>query len=441
MWIAFWMAGRVDAQQSSAVALDQLIAHAPESPSVAAWTFDPSDFQQDLRQLPIGVFDSGIGGLTVLEAILALDAYKNDTLQPGADGRKDFEGESFVYLGDQANMPYGNYPAADQVDYLRELILKDAIFLLGRRYWPATNSTEPVFDKRPVKAIAIGCNTATAYGLTDVSSALKTWNLPVFAIGVVQAGARGVVQLPDAATGHESSIAVLATVGTCRSEAYPRAIQQLLGQAGRRHPTILQQGFVDLAAAIEGDPQVLARNSVQQIVHRDIREMVESHKQSGRGQPISTVILGCTHFPLVKEQIISTLRDLRELKQDGQHPYQSLIAETIHVVDPAEWTARELFRSLALARLRAKSTDQPSESEASIEFFISAPNPRCPSVQLGPDAGLDPSYKVARQPGQLTVEDTIVVPLQLDQIPDGSLNLIRHQLPHVWSGMKRQNGQ
>jgi hypothetical protein len=41
----------------------------------------------------------------------------------------------------------------------------------------------------------------------------------------------------------------------------------------------------------------------------------------------------------------------------------------------------------------------------------------------------------------LTVEDTIVVPLQLDQIPDGSLNLIRHQLPHVWSGMKRQNGQ
>src|SRR3954468_5284684 len=65
----------------------------------------------DRSRLPIGVFDSGIGGLTVLEAILKIDAFNNKTLQPGPDGVPDLEGEEFVYLGDQANMPYGNYPA------------------------------------------------------------------------------------------------------------------------------------------------------------------------------------------------------------------------------------------------------------------------------------------------------------------------------------------
>ena len=70
----------------------------------------------------------------------------------------DFRDERFIYFGDQANMPYGNYSAAGRTDYLRELILKDAAFLLGRRAWAA----EPRFDKPPVKAIVIACNAATA---------------------------------------------------------------------------------------------------------------------------------------------------------------------------------------------------------------------------------------------------------------------------------------
>lgn len=426
---------RTDAHEPPVEVVKELIVLAPQTPAINAWTFDPTNFQKDLRQMPIGVFDSGIGGLTVLEAILALDVYNNDTLEPIPDGRKDFEGESFVYLGDQANMPYGNYPAAGREEYLRELILKDAIFLLGERYWPDALSNQPVFTKPPVKAIAIGCNTATAYGLSDINAALKTWNLPVFAIGVVQAGARGVVQLPSSDTGSEFSIAVLATVGTCRSEAYPRAIQTALGQAGRRQPKILQQGFVELAAAIEGDQQVLKRNSVGQIVSRDIAEMMENHRESGSVQPIRTVILGCTHFPLVKQEILSAFRELRELQKDGKYPYRALISDEIQVVDPAEWTARELFRELALARLRANRPDRSADVKASISFFISVPNPNCSSVQLGPDGGLDASYKTSRQPGRLTIEDTIVVPLQVSQIPEGSLNLIRHQLPHVWAGL------
>jgi hypothetical protein len=86
-----------------------------------AWSDDEAT-----RHLPIGVFDSGIGGLTVLEALLTLDAFHNDTLQPGADGVADFAQERFIYFGDQANMPYGNYSAVQRTDYLRELIVKDA---------------------------------------------------------------------------------------------------------------------------------------------------------------------------------------------------------------------------------------------------------------------------------------------------------------------------
>jgi len=68
--------------------------------------------------LPIGVFDSGTGGLTVLEALLTLDAFNNETGKPGSDGKLDFSKEYFQYLADQANMPYGNYAAANKTDLL-----------------------------------------------------------------------------------------------------------------------------------------------------------------------------------------------------------------------------------------------------------------------------------------------------------------------------------
>ena len=131
-----------------------LVEHAKAHPDgKAAFSFDATAWSdaEATRHLPIGVFDSGIGGLTVLEALLTLDAFHNDTLQPGADGVADFAQERFIYFGDQANMPYGNYSAVQRTDYLRELIVKDAIFLLGRRFWPAAGK-DPQFSKPPVKA-------------------------------------------------------------------------------------------------------------------------------------------------------------------------------------------------------------------------------------------------------------------------------------------------
>ncbi|HRK17133.1 MAG TPA: aspartate/glutamate racemase family protein, partial [Prosthecobacter sp.] len=189
--------------------VERIIAHAAAHPAGdAPVSFERAVFDKDTRHLPIGVFDSGIGGLTVLEALLTLDAFHNDSLQPGADGVPDFARERFIYFGDQANMPYGNYSAAGRTDYLRELILKDAVFLLGSR-WHDGKAARP--GKPPVKAIVIACNTATAYGLEDIRAAVKAWGLPVIVIGVVEAGARGVLETG----GKTGAVGVLATVGTC----------------------------------------------------------------------------------------------------------------------------------------------------------------------------------------------------------------------------------
>ena len=86
-------------------------------------------------------------------------------------------------------MPCGSYPSEDNVDFLRELILKDAVFLFGVRCWLSPSDTQARRDKSPVKAVVIACNTATAYGLEDIRDALHSWNVPVYLVGVVEAGA------------------------------------------------------------------------------------------------------------------------------------------------------------------------------------------------------------------------------------------------------------
>jgi glutamate racemase len=416
--------------------VEAIVSHATSSPAGdAAFTFVPADLRGDTRSLPIGVFDSGIGGLTVLEAILAADAFDNRSLKPGPDGRPDFEHERFVYLGDQANMPYGNYPREGNEAYLRELILKDVIFLLGRRRWPDATAARAVLDKPPVKALVIACNTATAYGLEDVRAALAYWDVPVFVVGVVEAGARGVLEAERSA-GPEEATAVLATVGTCDSMAYPRAIATAFGRAGRRSPTVVQRGFSDLAAAIEGDPDATARTSIEQAIATDLRALVEEHHRSHAALPIGRLVLGCTHFPLVREQILAELERLRGTEREGERPFQQLIAPRITVIDPAGLAARELFRTLALERMRAPARenggrDVPDGSSIgrSDLFFLSVPAEQFPD---GPGRVMT---KFHRPPGRLDVEDTRVVPLEPDLLPATVQDMIRTRLPHVWRSL------
>jgi glutamate racemase len=398
-----------------------LVGHAAAHPDGrAAYAFEHGAFQKDLAALPVGVFDSGIGGLTVLEALLSLDVFHNDTLQPGGDGRPDFADERFQYFGDQANMPYGNYPAAGRTDYLRELIVKDAVFLLGRRWFdPATKTFR--HDKPPVKALVIACNTATAYGIEDIRAALKAWDLPVFVVGVVEAGARGVQ-----AAHREGAVGVLATVGTCASGAYPKVIHQMLGLAGRALPVVTQQGSANLAGVIEGDPSF--QETVAERCRLDVRALVEAHRKSGVTAPLSTLVLGCTHFPLVQPDIDAAFQALR--REPGLAEF---IAPRMEYVNPAEWTARELFRELARAGLRSAEGSRLKDC-----FYLSIANPLRSDLPLTLDGGLDKEFKYSRLPGELGREDTVNVPMSLERIPETTRKLIESRLPQVWGRLKSE---
>jgi len=386
----------------------------------AAFTFDARAWTDPaaVRRLPIGVFDSGIGGLTVLEAILSLDAFNNQTLELGPDGVLDFAMERFVYFGDQANMPYGNYGAAGRTDYLRELILKDTIFLLGRRAWPARGDA-PHFAKPPVKAVVIACNTATAYGLEDIRTAVAAWGIPVIVVGVVEAGARGVLE-----TNPAGGIGVMATVGTCASGVYPRTIGATLGRAGFGPPPIAQQGSATLAGAIEGDAAFTEPVAVY--ARREVRALAEAYRELRPGRPLETVVLGCTHYPLAKAEIEQAFAELA-----ADPSWRAVVSPRLAFVDPATLTARELFRELARARLRLGAGENPVIARD--QFYLSVPRPGFPGVRLAPDGGLDRDYKYGRLPDQLDREDTKNVPLTPAVLPPASASLLRERLTAVWS--------
>jgi len=432
-----------DATQSKAESpevrmVDKMLVHAIEQPAgEAPYSFDKSAYQGDLTKLPIGVFDSGIGGLTVLEAILSSDAFNNDNLRPEADGRPDFENERFVYFGDQANMPYGNYAAKGKEDYLRELILKDTVFLLGKRSFDSPTATAPRFDKPPVKAIVIACNTATAYGLEDVRQAIEKWGIPVFVVGVVESGARGVNELISPKD-DPTTIAIMATVGTCASKAYPKAIDRITGLAGKRIPTVIQQGSVSLAGAIEGDPAFIKSpeesnaTSVADFIRQDVTSLVEDYRKSGAKEPIKMVVLGCTHFPLVEDEILQAFKQLRDSdpNNEGNHPYQHLIAEHLQVIDPAALVAKELFRRLATDRLRITGTQSSILKDDA--FFMSVPSPNVLATLRTTGGDLTTEYKYGRDTGRLDLEDTRNVPMRVEMLPESSRKLIQNRLPQVW---------
>ncbi len=477
-----WLATSVSllAQTAPEPALLPLTQHVLTHPAGGApWSIDFRALEKDRSELPIGVFDSGIGGLTVMEALLTLDTFNNRTLQPGADGVPDFAGERFIYFGDQANMPYGNYPAQGKESYLRELILKDAVFLLGRHFHRENQAVE---TKPAVKAIVIACNTATAYGIEDIRRALETWKLEVPVIGVVEAGARAVSErLP--ADGRAGAIAVLATVGTCKANAYPRAIGQATGLAGKPLPKILQQGSVGLAGAVEGNPSfVSARpasreatylgpavanpqlpidvslvpayhfepggvagdpakvetwqlNSAANYARYDVTTLVAQYRQSGGGPAISTVVLGCTHFPIIQTEIADAFAQLREFRNaDGGQPYRELIADRLDFVSPSEFTAKELFRELARSRLRV--SPERKESPSITAAYFSVPNPNCPGVKLGADGSFDPAYKYGRTPGHVELEDFFCVPMADAALPLESLAGLARALPVTWGQLR-----
>ena len=215
--------------------------------------------------LPVGVFDSGVGGLTVFREI-----------------SRRLPDEPLVYLGDSARVPYGTKSAQTVERYAREA----AQYLL----------------RRGIKMLVVACNTATAAALPALKREL---DIPV--IGVVDPGARAAV----AAT--RGKVGIIATEGTVRSGAYAAAIRQLAPNV-----EVFQQScplFVPLAEEGWANTRVA-------------REVAETYLSPLLDSGIDTLVLGCTHYPILRNTI------------------ESVVGESVTIVDSAETTAEAVREEL-----------------------------------------------------------------------------------------------
>jgi glutamate racemase len=191
---------------------------------------------------PIGMFDSGFGGLTVARALIDL-----------------MPAEDVVYIGDTGRYPYGSKPLDEVRGYARELA------------WSLVKDYN-------VKAVVVACNTATAAGLDDLRA-----ELPVPVLDVVEPGARAVVQ-----TTQTGRVGVIGTVGTVSSGAYVRAI------ADTGVPVVLT------SAACPGFVEFVERG---QTTGDEVTVLAERLLAPIRDADVDALLLGCTHYPFLARTI------------------------------------------------------------------------------------------------------------------------------------------
>lgn len=443
---------------------------------------DFSEYPDEMRNLPIGIFDSGTGGLTVLEKLLQLDHFDNITGATGRDSILDFAGEHFIYLADQANMPYGNYAAEGNTAYLQELVVKDAIFLLGDTYFTNAIEEEPSGRKPRAKIIVVACNTATAYGLDLIQNMLDQSGTKVKVIGVIEAGVNATLDQLDL-QGDEPpfAIGVLATPGTIASGVYERSLREAIQARGvTNRIDIVCEGSEGFAEAVDSDPdyvnpllfapssnyrgpvlgdgendihpellkaynfdfsdnQILARrnpgggyatlqlNSAANYARFNILSLLERHRQSGKGTPIRSIILGCTHYPFELETLKQMLAYLRNYREDGRYPYRDLIADSVTFIDPAVYTAIECYKTL-----RDDGNLAYRITPTSLNAYISIPSNLLEDDCLTRDGHLTFPFKYSRKPG---TEDqtTKNVPFSHDNIEKNNLKRIEELLPHSYA--------
>ena len=226
-----------------------------------------------MNSLPIGIFDSGVGGLTVYRAL-----------------HEHLPNERFVYLGDTARVPYGTKSLATVERYAVE----NSQFLAARG----------------IKLLVVACNTASALALPAIRRSLS-----VDVVGVIGPGARSAV-----AAGKGTRIGVIATESTVQSGAYTNAIAKADPEA-----TVTERAcplFVPLAE--EGWADADVAQTVAETYLKDLRSSIDA------------LVLGCTHYPILRQVI------------------QQTVGEQIELIDSGEATAREvkaLLKDKGLSRL------------------------------------------------------------------------------------------
>lgn len=212
---------------------------------------------------PIGVIDSGVGGMTVAKELM-----------------RQLPNEELIYLGDTLRCPYGPRPKDEVVKYTWEMVR----FLLDRN----------------IKMLVIACNTATAFTLEELKDEL---DIPV--IGVIQPGARAAIK-----TSENLHIGVIGTEGTIESKAYTNALKHI-------NPNI----FVNDLACPPFVPMVEQGIFKGPRAKHVVSETLEPMKQANH---IDTLILGCTHYPLLQDTI------------------QEVMGEEITIICSGDETAREV---------------------------------------------------------------------------------------------------
>ncbi len=243
--------------------------------------------QSGKRQAPIGVFDSGVGGLTVVREIM-----------------RQIPEEPIVYFGDTARVPYGSKSRSTIIRYSRQIIR----FL----------------RTQGVKAIVIACNTASAYALDEVR---KELDIPI--IGVVRPGAKVAAKVTQ-----NGKIGVIGTEGTIHSRLYTEIIHEIRPEyevLGRSCPL-----FVPLV-----EEQWLKDPVTEEVASRYLKELQDSG--------IDTLILGCTHYPLLRSTV------------------GKIMGEKVTLVNPAYETALEL-KSLLQKEDLSYEGEEPADK---YRFFVS----------------------------------------------------------------------
>ena len=208
------------------------------------------------RNLPIGIFDSGVGGLTVYRAL-----------------HERLPNERFVYLGDTARVPYGTKSLATVERYAVE----NARFL----------------ESHGIKLLVVACNTASALALPAIRRAVK-----VVVVGVIEPGARSAAKVAKGRT-----IAVIATEATVQSEAYAHAIAEIdstvevIERACPLFVPLAEEGWADTEVA-----QSVARSYLSDLPK----------------ERIGALVLGCTHYPILRNVIGKTLGSSVTLIDSGE---------------------------------------------------------------------------------------------------------------------------
>ncbi|NLM16813.1 MAG: glutamate racemase [Candidatus Riflebacteria bacterium] len=234
---------------------------------------------------PIAVFDSGVGGLTVFKEL-----------------QKLLPNESFIYFGDTARVPYGNKSAETVKGYALEI----AEFL----------------EMQNIKMLVIACNTASAYALNTLKAA---FSMPV--IGVIDPGVRAAVKATKSGT-----IAVIGTKGTISSDVYQKKIEHL-----RADLKVFGKPCPLLVPIIE-----------ENLTHSKLaKDAIEMYLDDFRNASIQTLILACTHYPLIAKHI------------------NDFFKGKVKLVDSAEETAKETQELLIARRIEASENNRPTE-----RFFV-----------------------------------------------------------------------